>query len=102
MHQNQWSNSKTADACALDKDIMNQVQQLAESQAHGEANSMFTHMMDLFKVESLPGFQFCLVTIFGLPGVCVCQFLSAKSNVLADLKFFAFFLGKIKRLRPDQ
>ena len=55
---------------------------------------MFTDVMGLFRVESLSGFQFCIVFADQYTKFVFVDLLKAKSEALASLKKFDLSVGR--------
>ena len=79
--------------CALAKITKTPVPRVAER--------VFTDVMGPFRVESLSGFQFCIVFADQYTKFVFVELLKAKSEALASLKKFVLSVGTPKKLRQD-
>ena len=87
--------------CALDKIKKTPVPRVAETQAEEKLESVFTDVMETFRVESLTGFRFCIVFADQYTKFVFVELLKAKSEALASLKKFVLSVGTPKKLRQD-
>ena len=87
--------------CALAKITKTSLPRVAETQAEGKLERVFTDVMGPFRVESLSGFRFCLVFAEQYTKFVLADLLKAKSDKLASLKKFVLSVGTPKKLRQD-
>ena len=87
--------------CALAKITKALVPRVAETQAKEKLERVFTDVMGPFRVESLSGFQFCIVLADQYTKFVFVDSLRAKSEALASLKKLVLSVGTPKKLRQD-
>ena len=87
--------------CALTTTTKTIVPRVAETQAEEKLERVFTDVMGPFRVESLSGFQFCIVFADQYTKFVFVDLLKAKSEALASLKKFVLSVGTPKKLRQD-
>ena len=87
--------------CALAKITKIPVPRVAETQAEEKLERVFTDVMGPFRVESLSGFQFCIVFADQYTKFVFVDLLKAKSEALANLKKFVLIMETPKKLRQD-
>ena len=87
--------------CALAKITKTQVPRVAQTQAEEKLERVFTDVMGSFSVESLSGFEFCIVFADQYTNFVFVDLLKAKSEALASLKKIVLSVGTPKKLRQD-
>ena len=87
--------------CALAKITKTPVSRVAETQAEEKRERVLTEVMGPFRVESLSGFRFCIVTADQYTKFVFVDLLKAKSEALEKLKKFVLSVGTPKKLRQD-
>ena len=74
-----------SNVCALAKITKTPVPRVAETQAGEKLQRVFTDVMGPFRVESLSGFQFCIVFADQYTKFVFVDLLKAKNEALASL-----------------
>ena len=87
--------------CALAKITKTPVPRMAETQAEEKLERVFTDVMGPFRVESLSGFRFCIVSADQYTTFVLVDLLKAKSEALTSLKKLVLSVGSPKKLRQD-
>ena len=87
--------------CALAKITKTPVPRVAETEAEEELERLFTDVMVPLRVESLSGFQLCIVFADQYTKFVFVDLLKAKSEALASLKKFVLNVGTSKKLRQN-
>ena len=87
--------------CALAKITKTPVPRVPETQAEEKLERVFTDVMGPFRVESLSGLRFCIVSADQYTKFVFVDMLKAKSEALASLKKFVRRVGTPKKLKQD-
>ena len=87
--------------CALAKITSTLVPRVAETQSEEKLDRVFTDVMGPFRVESLSGFQFCIVFADQYTKFVFVDLLKAEGEAMSSLKKIVFSVGKPKKLRQD-
>ena len=87
--------------CALAKITKTPVPRVAKNKAEEKLENVFKDVMGLFRVESLSGFRFCIVSADQYTKFVFVNLLKARSEALASLKKFFLKVGTPKKLRQN-
>ena len=87
--------------CAFAKITKTPVPRVAETQAEGKLERVFTDVMGPFRVESMSEFRFYIVFVDQYTKFVFVDLLKAKSEALASLKKFVLSVRSPKKLIQD-